>query len=395
MDWFYLAKDELLAQLEENSWLDGATFIREYLLKNNEDFTSLPEEEQDIYLIDILDVFENYLTADFSEFVRVGKRYRWFNSKHDTKTKEAETNREVVLDDDSDRELLTRKAELLNSEEVASILSSAKLLCNKGDYLGGFDFALKYYSVAKKMQYLDADKLNVLSMIIDSSLELGRVDFHKFYCDKAEIYIKNYNHENAAVEYDTAIKKLLELETRQQNLISDFKNIIRELYRKCRIQYENAGDDDSASEIYVKENKYTQKSLNRGMKKSLMYLFWLMARYGESPLRVAGWAIFLIFACSLIYTLAGINPPGGDDGFKCLTTSASHELICTVIEPQKMLKVSYWSHLYYSVVTFTTLGYGDFAPQEGVSRFVSAFQALMGLILTSLFLATFIKKYSR
>jgi hypothetical protein len=36
-----------------------------------------------------------------------------------------------------------------------------------------------------------------------------------------------------------------------------------------------------------------------------------------------------------------------------------------------------WQYLYFSVVTFTTLGYGDYVP-AGISQGISAFQALLG-----------------
>jgi len=39
--------------------------------------------------------------------------------------------------------------------------------------------------------------------------------------------------------------------------------------------------------------------------------------------------------------------------------------------------VGFADHLYFSVVTFTTLGYGDFLP-TGTTRFIAAFQALLG-----------------
>lgn len=38
-----------------------------------------------------------------------------------------------------------------------------------------------------------------------------------------------------------------------------------------------------------------------------------------------------------------------------------------------------WLHVYYSVVTFTTLGYGDFLP-HGVAKIIAAFQASLGFL---------------
>ena len=39
--------------------------------------------------------------------------------------------------------------------------------------------------------------------------------------------------------------------------------------------------------------------------------------------------------------------------------------------------IGFADHLYFSVVTFTTLGYGDFLP-TGTTRFIATFEALLG-----------------
>ncbi len=55
-----------------------------------------------------------------------------------------------------------------------------------------------------------------------------------------------------------------------------------------------------------------------------------------------------------------------------------------------------WSdYLYYSAITFTTVGYGDFIPNShSFSRLLSALEAFMGVFLTGLFIFTLARKYS-
>jgi hypothetical protein len=50
--------------------------------------------------------------------------------------------------------------------------------------------------------------------------------------------------------------------------------------------------------------------------------------------------------------------------------------------------------LYYSVVTFTTLGYGDITP-IGWSRLFAAFEAFTGSFTIALFVVVFVKKMTR
>ncbi|HEV2150545.1 MAG TPA: ion channel [Longimicrobiaceae bacterium] len=48
--------------------------------------------------------------------------------------------------------------------------------------------------------------------------------------------------------------------------------------------------------------------------------------------------------------------------------------------PDSPVVHEFWTSVYYSVVTFTTLGYGDFYPQ-GVGRALAGMQALTGYII--------------
>ena len=53
-------------------------------------------------------------------------------------------------------------------------------------------------------------------------------------------------------------------------------------------------------------------------------------------------------------------------------------------------KLEGWSFndsLYWSIVTATTVGYGDMTPQNKISRLLSAAIALVGLILTGIMVA--------
>ena len=52
-------------------------------------------------------------------------------------------------------------------------------------------------------------------------------------------------------------------------------------------------------------------------------------------------------------------------------------------QPGSPVVHEFWSSLYYSVVTFTTLGYGDFYPQ-GIGRALAGMQALTGYIILGL-----------
>lgn len=367
MDWFDKATAKLLSNLEQSTWVDGTSFLRDFLLEEVEYFTGLDEEEQDLFIIKEIDNFEHFLSKKAQKSILIEKRYRWFSKSKVTKKKKESppTIPETIVLNEG---LLAVKVDDLTEEQAEELLTLTTSLLKARKFVDGYKYGNKHYELAKYQRLPDSEILSRISVLIGASKGAERVDIYKLYCDKAEIYARNYEHDNAAAEYENAIR-VLNNDALKNNVANRNQKIIV-LFRRCRIQYENSGNGAKASETYINENKYIQKKLKCGIKKGLMFSFGLVAGYGESPINVVFSASALIILCSFIYMGTGLNPPREETA-------------------------SYWAHLYYSVVTFTTLGYGDFSPQEGFSRFMSAFQAVMGLIFTSLFLTSFVKKYSR
>ena len=97
--------------------------------------------------------------------------------------------------------------------------------------------------------------------------------------------------------------------------------------------------------------------------------------YGESPTRVIVTAFLVIFACAWGYK----QMPG-----------VWHSM------NEKALS-SYADALYFSIVTFTTLGFGDYQPQPGGSavRLLVMAEALAGAFLMALFVVTLARRWGR
>lgn len=55
----------------------------------------------------------------------------------------------------------------------------------------------------------------------------------------------------------------------------------------------------------------------------------------------------------------------------------------------------YFQSLYFSVVTFTTLGYGDIIPKGGCGQFFVAFEVFMGYLMLGALIAVIIRKITR
>ena len=101
---------------------------------------------------------------------------------------------------------------------------------------------------------------------------------------------------------------------------------------------------------------------------SLSRLIW---GYGELPFRTSMIACAVIILSALCYHVSG-----------------------TVLTGGFVQKIDLFESLYLSIMTYTTVGYGDYLPMGWV-RGVAALEALTGILLTPLFLIALTRRYLR
>ncbi|MFL7024777.1 pentapeptide repeat-containing protein [Enterovibrio norvegicus] len=155
-----------------------------------------------------------------------------------------------------------------------------------------------------------------------------------------------------------------------------------EIYRDLRKASEAQGIFTMAGyflqkELTMRRFQMPMFSTQRAMSKTVD----LFCGYGESPIRVIFFSLALILWCAIIYFYMGIQFAGETVAYSAQQTFADN----------------FWAFsdcLYYSVVTFTTLGYGDFIP-IGMSRLIAATEAFTGSFTIALFVVVFVKKMTR
>jgi len=99
----------------------------------------------------------------------------------------------------------------------------------------------------------------------------------------------------------------------------------------------------------------------------------LLFGYGERPARILGASAIIITICALFYSQ--------DEA---------------LLHLGKIVESSFLQGLYFSIITFTTLGYGDLYPSEnGFCRQLAMAEALSGAFLMALFVVCLAKRFSR
>jgi len=155
-----------------------------------------------------------------------------------------------------------------------------------------------------------------------------------------------------------------------------------EVFRNLRKTSEIHGLFDIAGHFFIKEMVVRREqlplySLHRFASKMVD----IFCGYGERPLRVVMFSLIVILFFALMYWMVGIEGP---DHFIQINSKHSIEENASEL----------LNSVYFSVVTFTTLGYGDIVP-IGVSRLLAAIEAFVGSFTIALFVVVFVKKMTR
>ena len=176
-------------------------------------------------------------------------------------------------------------------------------------------------------------------------------------------------------------RAVLALEENNQKLAIDYYEQAEEICRNIRNVASNQGLVDMAGEFFYREMINRRKRQPRFSKERILSkLVDLSCGYGEKPMNVIGFSLSVIFIAAIIFYLFGVQ--------------YQDQLIQFQTDNGQSHIVNFFNCMYYSVVTFTTLGYGDMVPL-GFSRAVAAVEAFIGSFTMALFVVVFVKKMTR
>ena len=243
---------------------------------------------------------------------------------------------------------------------------------------------------------------------------LSREDFYQAfisYRKAADIYKSRNNHKQAAICFASAAscwsKKSgektfynaalsYEAAAQQANRSGDLEYASM-LYKYAAINYERDREFINFSDCFYQFKECYRKFLTfriisprkikhimpsreeKGIKGLLKRIFawlaltlsYLVWGHGERPVRTFYSGMFVVFISALLYTQGLLFFRGG-----------------LIAKPQ------FWQAFYFSVITFTTVGFGDITP-VGIVKVVVSIEALCGIFIIPLFVIGLSRKYLR
>jgi tetratricopeptide (TPR) repeat protein len=174
----------------------------------------------------------------------------------------------------------------------------------------------------------------------------------------------------------------------------------RSLFREAALLYEKEGDSENYSICFISSQHAGRKrawelwtagresngsindagkgvtfNIKTRVKNFIRWFFNILNEaiwgYGEKPFRTLAVLAVIILGCAVAYSISG-----------------------NVIADGAERHLSILEGIYFSIITFTTVGFGDFLPGHW-TRCLAAAEALSGMILVPLFLIGLTRRYLR
>lgn len=167
------------------------------------------------------------------------------------------------------------------------------------------------------------------------------------------------------------------------------------LFRKAKIAWHREGNYVEEGKAHYQEMDYIRKQKRWDIRYIWANLFHrCLHGYGEKPHRVILWAVAIVTACALLFMNFGIGETRLF-GVEEIPTYNILKILPRLYNLSLADLANIGRYFYFSVVTFTTLGYGDLRPVHPISHLISSIEAFTGMFMMALFVLTFGRKWRR
>lgn len=253
--------------------------------------------------------------------------------------------------------------------------------------------------IKSKFENCNLEKSIFIDMhICDSRFELSNLkgviinesninNLHISDCDMRGSKLINYKVKSISFE-DEYLTKLSEdsffdeIEIKRNGTYK--VNDMYKIYKDIAIKFEANRLPNKSGEYYYLYKKSEYKTL-KGFEKVKSYLYWMLCGYGEKPTYALITSIEIVLIFTILYMFTGLSI-----GIDII----DYDVLILKNLPTDGLILDFLKSMYFSVVTFTTVGYGDITP-IGLSVFLSGIEMFLGVTMVGIWTATLARKITR
>lgn len=195
--------------------------------------------------------------------------------------------------------------------------------------------------------------------------DLEGANFSSINLDHADVSLVRYDH-------GVFLRTLRDTRCRLPALWDRRFDLILDTTMRCLGNHTASCFGSQRFRLFLQDQDYLEEMLCTAWGAFWCFIWWASANCGRSLIRWAAWSVLIALVFAVIYWCMGPD---------CFATSH--------------LRFGFLNLLYYSIVTFTTLGFGDIAPQTTTAAFVVSIEVILGYIMLGGLISIFSGKLSR
>jgi len=266
-------------------------------------------------------------------------------------------------------------------------------------FKGDANFLVKYFAkdvTFEKANLFPGKKLNLIAK------KEGTVYFERTYLEN--VYLELYLSAGNLIDFTDALFRNTQIKKDQieNHILQEKKKEFskaQKIYLLLKNNFHSIGQYEDESWAFKKEKNMERKS-NCHFKTLHKWLWSCFLNaiygYGERPFRVIVSAMVIIIIFAFVFMNFGIDANPQLDTIpkynilKELFMGIRYGDLLVRLKDISLEQIK--NCLYFSTVTFTTLGLGDFRPVEGWGRIFVGTEAFIGALMMALFIYTFARR---
>ena len=146
------------------------------------------------------------------------------------------------------------------------------------------------------------------------------------------------------------------------------------VFHTLREHYRESGNEQRMDEFYIREARCRHLAQHGWPRRAIWQVHRVVWGYGAIPCLVFAWMAFLVLVFGLVvFPVIGVNVPASG-------AAVSHSVV---------------DGLALSLITFSTLGYGNTYPASKFGQMLAGFEAMLAMVLVAMFVVSLTRRYVR
>jgi uncharacterized protein YjbI with pentapeptide repeats len=242
-----------------------------------------------------------------------------------------------------------------------------------------------FYSV--KFINSDINKLKIISstnydLEFFNILDINNVD-NEIYVSFEKEHFSFWNRIQFVFSSLKEKKLIKNLQTNRNLKLENYHNMAKMYFTLSKLLNKNNINDELSREYTYLYNYFSMKIKKSYWDKFIFFLSWILCGFGERMGRFLVWFTLFIVSTTFAYMLGGVS------------VGQNKIIQYTIIGGSPVPFHEMWEDfllcLHFSIVTFSTVGYGNITPY-GWSYFISAIQIIVGIIFVAILTSVIVKK---